>query len=203
MFTLNRRLTDELPLRLHFWQTCIDNLYLRSRRWIIVLSYILVSATASFLVGTQWHRYNRILACLNHHGIFRTYAPLGAPFTNHKLTMIDRQLNDPLINFQAHVVPHIPRAWERAPHKPFAPQHRGRKVWKRYNLRSKELEQPTQTMKGQEGSGSGDERFADTNRPIKRQCITNAPDYPGAQESEKPPKYITTLRARAPGTPRS
>lgn len=131
------------------------------------------------------------------------YISCLAPLTYHKLTTVDRQINDPLINFQHHVVPHIPRAWERAPHKPFAPQHRGRKVWKRYNLRSKEIEQSTQTLKGHEGSDVEDEGFAGTDRPIKRQCITNAPENPGAQESQRPSKYITTLRATPPATPRS
>lgn len=128
---------------------------------------------------------------------------LFATCTYHRLTINDRQTNDPLINFQHHVVSRIPRAWERAPHKPSAPQHRGRKVWKRYNLRSKEIQQSTQISKGLENADVQDEQFADTDRPVKRQCITNALENPGAQGSQKPPKYITTLRAKASGTPRS
>lgn len=130
---------------------------------------------------------------------------LFASSTYLKLIMNDRQSDDPLINFQSQAVPHIPRAWERAPHKPFAPQHRGRKVWKRYNLRSKEAEGSTSTepLKGHGDVGAHEEEFVDTDRPIKRQCITNAPEDAEAQKCQKPPRYVAIVRAKAPGTPRS
>ncbi|SLM35937.1 hypothetical protein LPUS_05347 [Lasallia pustulata] len=127
---------------------------------------------------------------------------LFASSSYHKLMRNNRQSNDSLINFQPQAVPHIPRAWERAPHKPFAPQHRGREVWKRYDLRSKKPEHSTEISDGRDDASGQEEVFADTDRPIKRQCIINAPENAGAYQDQRPPRYIATLRARASGTPR-
>ena len=76
-------------------------------------------------------------------------------------------------------------------------------MWKRYDLRSKEPEHSTKLSGGRDGASGQEEVFADTDRPVKRQCIINAQGNAGAYQDEKPPKYIATLRARATGTPRS
>ena len=75
-------------------------------------------------------------------------------------------------------------------------------MWKRYNLRSKEPEHATQASRDRGDSVLQDDEFADTDRPIKRQCLNSAPENAGGQQDLKPPKYIATLRARASGTPR-
>lgn len=100
-------------------------------------------------------------------------------------------------DFSVQVPVRRPRAWERAPKTSFAPRHRGRKVWKRYELRSKE-----------ETVNSSREDLEQNNdvggRPVKR--LRNAQgDAKGREGADDGMNvgYIPTLRSEAPGTPRS
>ena len=92
-----------------------------------------------------------------------------------------------------------PRAWERVPQTPFAPRHRGRKVWKRYELRSKK-----QDGNRDKFIEDGDAEVAEiAERPLKR--LRNAPQFGGGKEGANGPGvggYIATLRSERPGTPR-
>ena len=89
-----------------------------------------------------------------------------------------------------------PRAWERAPKTPVATRYRGRKVWKRYELRSKEetgtRENPINVAEDVE-AGEGSTTPA---RPIKRQKNVQSEKREGAEG------YIATMRSEAHATPK-
>ena len=100
-------------------------------------------------------------------------------------------------DFSVQVPVHRPRAWERAPKTSFAPRHRGRKVWKRYELRSKE-ETVKSSREDIEQNDDGGER------PVKR--LRNAQGGAKGREGAEDGMnvgYIPTLRSEPPGTPRS
>ena len=91
-----------------------------------------------------------------------------------------------------------PRAWERVPTTSFAPRHRGRKVWKRYELRTKQgTTRSEQSTNCEESGGEGAER------PVKRLRSTRgiAGEKEGADGTGA--GYVPTLRSQVPGTPRS
>lgn len=103
----------------------------------------------------------------------------------------------PQYDFSVQVPIHRPRAWERAAKTSFAPRHRGRKVWKRYELRSK-----AETLNSsREDIGENDDS---RERPIKR--LRNAQGGAKGREGAGDRMnvgYIPTLRSEAPGTPKS
>ena len=100
-------------------------------------------------------------------------------------------------DFSVQVPIRRPRAWERAPQTSFAPRHRGRKVWKRYELRSKEETVDSSREDVEQNDEVG-------GRPVKR--LRNAQgDATGREGADDGMDvgYIPTLRSEAPGTPRS
>ena len=98
-------------------------------------------------------------------------------------------------DFSVQIPARRPRAWERVPSTSFAPRHRGRKVWKRYELRTKQG-----TTRSDEGNGEGG---TTVERPVKRLRSTRgiAGEKEGAGGTEG--GYVPTMRSQAPGTPRS
>ena len=117
-----------------------------------------------------------------------------------------RQSSANPFTFQDQVASHRPRAWERAPKSAFANRHRGRKVWKRYDLRAKEPSIQEQ------GAGSeildpeeielNNEQITRSSRPVKRLRAKHVPDNENNGGVVARTGYITTLRDAAPGTPR-
>ncbi|KAL9121362.1 MAG: hypothetical protein Q9187_002088 [Circinaria calcarea] len=107
------------------------------------------------------------------------------------------QQEDRVYDFQQCTAPHIPRAWERAPKSSFAPQRRGRTVWKRYDLRAKELD-PTLHDHTKRRAGE----YKEALRPIKRRRAKQAPEGRDLQHTQTPPRFFTTLREQSCGTPR-
>jgi len=117
-----------------------------------------------------------------------------------------RENNANPFTFQDQVASNRPRAWERAPKSPFANRHKGRKVWKRYDLRAK--------GSGTQGQDTGNdaldseeteldgEQPTRSSRPIKRLCLKHAPEPGKGAGVGNANGYITTLRDTAPGTPR-
>lgn len=109
-----------------------------------------------------------------------------------------RPREHPTYDFQQCTAPHIPRAWERAPKSSFAPQHKGRKVWKRYELRATEVDS-TLHDRPQKRGGECEEGL----RPIKRRRAKQAPEARDLANTQTPPRFFTTLREQPHGTPRS
>ena len=104
----------------------------------------------------------------------------------------------PNYDFSVRVPHRRPRPWERVPKCSFAPRHRGRKVWKRYELRSKEREG---TRHSQINRGKALENLAgdvSPARPVKR--LRNVPREEGADAVAL--GYTATLRSEGPGTPK-
>ena len=95
-----------------------------------------------------------------------------------------------------------PRAWDRVPKSPFASHRRGKKVWKRYELRPDEskfisgVENPENTLQIPEHIPGTPSR-----RPVKR--LRNALQREEKEGAPVGAVYTTTLRDRAPGTPKS
>ena len=105
-------------------------------------------------------------------------------------------------NFVVEIPIKQPRAWDRVPKSPFASHRRGKKVWKRYELR------PDET-KSISGVGSAENTLqtpehvpgTPSRRPVKR--LRNAPQREEKEGAPVGAVYTTTLRDRAPGTPKS
>ena len=105
-------------------------------------------------------------------------------------------------NFAVEVPIKQPRAWDRVPKSPFASHRRGKKVWKRYELR------PDGT-KSISGVGNAENTLqisehvpgTPSRRPVKR--LRNAPQREEKEGAPVGAVYTTTLRDRAPGTPKS
>ena len=91
-----------------------------------------------------------------------------------------------------------PRAWERVPTTSFAPRHRGRKVWKRYELRTKQG-----TTRSDHSTNCEETGEEGVERPVKRLRSTRgiAGEKEGADGTGA--SYVPTLRSQVPGTPRS
>ncbi|KAL8796227.1 MAG: hypothetical protein Q9195_001342 [Heterodermia aff. obscurata] len=94
-------------------------------------------------------------------------------------------------DFSVQIPVRRPRAWERVPSASVAPRHRGRKVWKRYELRTK------QSISRSEGDGEGGAAAAE--RPVKRLRSARG-EREGADGTEG--GYVPTMRSQTPGTPR-
>ena len=76
-------------------------------------------------------------------------------------------------------------------------------MWKRYNLRPNEQGEGTESKTANGTSNVKEEEFADTDRPIKRQCVTNGHVIEGKQQPAGRAQYFATLRATGDGTPKS
>ena len=101
-------------------------------------------------------------------------------------------------DFSVQIPARRPRAWERVPATSFAPRHRGRKVWKRYELRTK------QGITRSDRSGDCEEVGEEgAERPVKRLRSTRGitGEREGADGTDV--GFVPTLRSQAPGTPRS
>lgn len=102
---------------------------------------------------------------------------------------------------------HIPRGWERAPQSPHIVRTKGRKVWKRPDIKAKDTGAalPFATT-GLSDDGAREpltEKSANTSRPVKRLRLKDAPGNTEQMESTKPFRYLTTMRDGAAGSPRS
>lgn len=111
-----------------------------------------------------------------------------------------RKPNENLFDFQTTAPSRRPRPWDRAPKSPFATHLRGRKVWKRYELREKESAPETST----EACDTAEVQSSNSARPVKRLRVKQAPVAAGEVQNQKPvASYITTLHEIASGTPKS
>lgn len=111
-----------------------------------------------------------------------------------------REPNDDVFTFQSTTESRRIRAWDRAPKSPFANRHRGRKLWKRYELRAKEAAHEGQAEPVTELGVLND---LSTNKVIKRMRVKETSFGSGEEGEQRPTRYITTLQDTAPGTPRS
>lgn len=83
-------------------------------------------------------------------------------------------------NFAVEVPSRRPRAWERAPKSPAKSHRQGKKVWKRYEVRRKEVGFTTRDERDG-GVGQESEVVATPGRrPVKR--LRNAPGLGGGKE---------------------
>lgn len=105
-------------------------------------------------------------------------------------------------NFTVEIPLRRPRPWERAPKSPHKSHRRGKKVWKRHEVRPKEAAQTSDTGANEdavfviEEAGSTPGR-----RPVKR--LRNAPQKQQREGAPDDTHYTATLRDKAPGTPKS
>lgn len=96
-----------------------------------------------------------------------------------------------------------PRAWERVQRASFASRHRGRKVWKRYELRQNNRSH----LNNDPTSSRYTDENVDTNagtpsrRPIKR--LRKAARLGNTEGATDATQYITTLHEKALATPKS
>lgn len=113
---------------------------------------------------------------------------------------IKRKVIENLFDFQISAPSRRPRAWDRAPKSPFATHLRGRKVWKRYELRATESA-PEASV---EISDAAETESPNSARPVKRLRVKQVPTAAGEVQNQKPAaSYITTLHEVASGTPKS
>lgn len=116
------------------------------------------------------------------------------------VTITRRKQNESLFDFQITAPSRRPRPWERAPKSPFATRRRGRKVWKRYGLRSTEStsEAPAEV------SDTAKVESLNTARPVKRLRTKQAPIAAEEGGKQNPgTSYVATLHETAFGTPKS
>ena len=113
-------------------------------------------------------------------------------------------------DFSVQIPARRPRAWERVPTASFAPRHRGRKVWKRYELRTNKQGATSRSDRSgdREENGNGGEEEEGVERPVKRLRSTRAVVTGGETEGADGTTggvvgYVPTLRSQVPGTPRS
>lgn len=107
-----------------------------------------------------------------------------------------------LYDFAVEVPSRRPRPWERAPQSPIKSHRHGKKVWKRFQTRPKEA---AQTRSKFEIHKAAQELEATAHtpgrRPVKR--LRNAPDLGTQEGASTANRFTTTLREKAPGTPKS
>ncbi|MCJ1474241.1 hypothetical protein MMC13_002899 [Lambiella insularis] len=89
------------------------------------------------------------------------------------------------------------RAWEREPKTAFAPHQKGRKVWKRYGLRSTEGGTTSSEI-----LQSGDQETSTSSRAIKRLCLKQPSILQSQAYASKPSEWLATLQEKSLGTPR-
>ncbi|KAI9700044.1 MAG: hypothetical protein M1836_002578 [Candelina mexicana] len=111
------------------------------------------------------------------------------------------QLSGDAFNFQRQYVPQrATRGWDRVPKSPFKPHPKGRKVWKRYDLRSRPQgsnAEPAVNVIPEEEIGLlevDNDEYAPPERAVKRRCL----DSVHGEELEggglkKAGKYVGTL----------
>ena len=95
-----------------------------------------------------------------------------------------------------------PRAWEREPRSPHAPHQKGRKVWKRPDIRSNLQNDPISNPKEVVARPALGDLSANTPRAVKKLRLKDGREDSGTEEA-KPSLYLTTLRDGMQGTPRS
>lgn len=110
---------------------------------------------------------------------------------------IYRDTEDLIFEFQRQQVTKAPRAWDREAKTGSSTHHKGRKVWKRYGLRRKDVNKPA--------GGSHDDAPAVENSPrvVKRRCLVQPPLAQPPLFPSKLSQYLPTLRDRTLTTPRS
>ena len=120
---------------------------------------------------------------------------------------LNRKSHDDLFAFRNDTAPVIPRAWERFAKSPFALHHKGQKVWKRYELRSKDkdknVDSETDAQTGLEISEQqASDYLAACARPVKRLCLDHALNRGEEVNPNMVTNYFATLRDWHAGTPR-
>lgn len=116
------------------------------------------------------------------------------------VTITRRKQNESSFDFQITAPSRRPRPWDRAPKSPFATRLRGRKVWKRYELRSTESASEATTNV----SNTAKVESLNSARPVKRLRMKQAPIAAGEGQKQNPgTSYIATLLETASGTPKS
>ncbi|MCJ1463202.1 hypothetical protein MMC07_001807 [Pseudocyphellaria aurata] len=109
-----------------------------------------------------------------------------------------RKTNKNLFDFQTTAPARRPRPWDRAPKSPFA-NPRGRKVWKRYELRATHSAAEACT----EFSDEAQVESSNSARPVKRLRVKPAIVAAGEEQNQKlAASYITTLHEISSGTPK-
>ena len=115
---------------------------------------------------------------------------------------METAVNHNQFNFIPEAQGRRPRAWERVPRTSHAKRHRGRKGWKRYELRennptTSDLDRTIQTT--DENLNTAVE--TPNRRTVKRlRNATASGSIAGAPDATQ---YIVTLCERGPGTPKS
>ena len=108
---------------------------------------------------------------------------------------------NPIFNFAVEIPIRRPRPWERAARASHATRHRGRKVWKRYELRHSDAPPSMVDSKSQHTSENTETVAGTPNqRPVKR--LRNVPGS-GKEGAPDATQYIATLREKSSGTPKS
>ncbi|KAL8718466.1 MAG: hypothetical protein Q9225_004397 [Loekoesia sp. 1 TL-2023] len=104
-------------------------------------------------------------------------------------------------NFQPDLPTHRPRAWDRLPKSPYANRRKGRKVWKRYepSLKSTRGEKENHIEDAELVAGTAE---LNGTHAAKRLRAKDAPIDHEDEATQKPSKYITTLRDKVSGTPK-
>ncbi|KAL9125214.1 MAG: hypothetical protein Q9217_005545 [Psora testacea] len=105
-------------------------------------------------------------------------------------------------SFRLDVPNRVQRGWERAPKSPHAARYRGRKVWKRPELRTPAPQEEFANPHINGGSCALEEVSTNTPRAVKKLRLK---DVLGDQEdaaTTKRVRYVTTLRDGNQGTPR-
>ncbi|KAI9814613.1 MAG: hypothetical protein M1827_003169 [Pycnora praestabilis] len=105
--------------------------------------------------------------------------------------------------------PRLNRGWERTPQSPFAPHPKGRKVWKRYKLRSRPGTDVKSTLQIDTGdlekspvSLKEPQEGRDTGRAVKRLCLDEGQEKPESQGIGKSILYAGTKWRDEVGTPK-
>ncbi|KAI9763231.1 MAG: hypothetical protein M1835_007879 [Candelina submexicana] len=96
----------------------------------------------------------------------------------HAKSATTRQLSGDAFNFQRQYKPQrATRGWDRVPKSPFKPHPKGRKVWKRYDLRSRpqgSTAEPAVSVDTEEEAGVSEvdnDVYAPSARAVKRRCL--------------------------------
>lgn len=120
------------------------------------------------------------------------------------VTITRRKRPENLFDFQVTAQSRRPRPWDRVPKSPFATHLRGRKVWKRYELRETKSATEASASASASASITADVESSNSARPVKRLRVKQVPVAAGELQNQKPAaSYITTLHETASGTPKS
>lgn len=108
-----------------------------------------------------------------------------------------READDVVVEFHHQPITKAPRAWDREVKTGSSTNHKGRKIWKRYGIRQRDVNKATSNP---QGSAPATEISP---RVIKRRCLVQLPIAPTPSYASKPSRYLPTLRDGVPSTPRS